>query len=55
MQRRFRKSLFGGGERMDILSRFFAVPGALFLRWIGALGDAFLFLLEGLQLKSEVH
>lgn len=34
---------------MDILSRFFAVPGALFLRWIGALGDAFLFLLEGLR------
>ena len=49
MQRRFRKSLFGVGERMDILSRFFAVPGALFLRWIGALGDAFLFLLEGLR------
>lgn len=43
------KSLFGGGERMDILSRFFAVPGALFLRWIDALGDTFLFLLEGLR------
>ena len=40
---------FGGGERMDILSRFFAVPGALFLRWIDALGDTFLFLLEGLR------
>ena len=49
MQHRFRKSLFGGGERMDILSRFFAVPGALFLRWIDALGDTFLFLLEGLR------
>ena len=34
---------------MDILSRFFAVPGALFLRWIDALGDTFLFLLEGLR------
>lgn len=49
MQRRFQRSLFGGGERMDILFRFFAVPGALFLRWIGALGDTFLFLLEGLR------
>ena len=34
---------------MDMLSRFFAVPGALVLRWIGALGDVFLFLLEGLR------
>ena len=34
---------------MDIFSRFFAVPGALLLRWIDALGDTFLFLLEGLR------
>ena len=49
MQHRFQKSLFGGGERMDILSRFFAVSGALFLRWIDALKGYVLFLLEGLQ------
>ena len=34
---------------MEALSRFFAVPGALVLRWMSALGDVFLFLLEGLR------
>ena len=28
----------------NVISRFFAVPGALFLRWADALGETFLFL-----------
>ncbi len=34
---------------MEMLFRFLAVPGALCLRWASTLGDAFLFLLEGLR------
>lgn len=34
----------------DSVSRFLAVPGALMLRWLDALGDVFLFFLEGLRL-----
>lgn len=33
----------------NAISRFFAVPGALFLRWVDALGETFLFLVEGLR------
>ena len=33
----------------DALSRFFAIPGAVVLRWMDALGDVFLFLLEGIR------
>lgn len=34
---------------MELLSRFFEVPGALVLRWASALGAVFLFLLEGVR------
>lgn len=33
----------------NAVSRFLAIPGACFLRWIDALGEIFLFLLEGLR------
>jgi len=33
----------------NVISRFFAVQGALFLRWVAALGETFLFLVEGLR------
>ena len=33
----------------NVISRFFAVPGALFLRWADALGETVMFLVEGLR------
>lgn len=33
----------------DAVARFFAVPGAVVLRWMDTLGDIFLFFIEGLR------
>lgn len=42
--------LDGQKNMFDSVSKILAIPGALVLRWMDALGDVFLFFLEGLRL-----